>query len=199
MLDILSESQGLKLTKGFRYWPCRCALFHVFQLSMPFLEQLGPPCAKSQFLAMQAWVTGCFYMRTVPTLLTWNCIKGGPWFGHIKGGNIGNFTTLLKPHNIGTHLKGIETSFQVVPLFFKSFHFCVSYITLCNFLKIPSVKCVTKGGTQKLTPKIKVDETYWHDHSLESSWGAFPDGTINFQGGMHFLNFFQNTIPSLKS
>jgi hypothetical protein len=31
--------------------------------------------------------------------------------------NIGNFTTLLKPHNIGTHLKGIETSFLVVPLF----------------------------------------------------------------------------------
>jgi hypothetical protein len=31
--------------------------------------------------------------------------------------NIGNFTTLLKSHNIGTHLKGIETSFQVVPLF----------------------------------------------------------------------------------
>jgi hypothetical protein len=42
--------------------------------------------------------------------------------------NIGNFTTLLKPHNIGTHLKGIETSFQVVPLFLKSFHFWVSYI-----------------------------------------------------------------------
>jgi hypothetical protein len=34
--------------------------------------------------------------------------------------NIGNFTTLLKPHNIGIHLKGIETSFQVVPLFLKS-------------------------------------------------------------------------------
>jgi hypothetical protein len=27
--------------------------------------------------------------------------------------NIGNFTTLLKPHNIGTHLKGIEI-FQVI-------------------------------------------------------------------------------------
>jgi hypothetical protein len=27
--------------------------------------------------------------------------------------------TLLKPHNIGTHLKGIETSFQVVTLFFE--------------------------------------------------------------------------------
>jgi hypothetical protein len=40
-----------------------------------------------------------------------------------------NFTTLLKHHNIGTHLKGIETSFQVVPLFLKSFHFWASYIT----------------------------------------------------------------------
>jgi hypothetical protein len=53
--------------------------------------------------------------------------------------NIGNFMTLLKPHNIGTHLKGIETSFQVVPLFFKSFYFWVSYITFCNVLKIHSV------------------------------------------------------------
>jgi hypothetical protein len=52
---------------------------------------------------------------------------------------IGKFTTLLKAHNIGAHLKGIETSFQVVSLFFKSFHFWVSYITFCNFLKIPSV------------------------------------------------------------
>jgi hypothetical protein len=43
--------------------------------------------------------------------------------------NIDNFTTVLKPHNIGTHLKGIETSFQVVPLFFESFHFWASYIT----------------------------------------------------------------------
>jgi hypothetical protein len=50
--------------------------------------------------------------------------------------NIGNFMTPLKPHNIGTHLIGIETSFQVVPLFLKSFQFWVSYIT---FLKIPSI------------------------------------------------------------
>jgi hypothetical protein len=28
--------------------------------------------------------------------------------------NIGHFTTLLKPHNIGTHLKGIETSFTTL-------------------------------------------------------------------------------------
>jgi hypothetical protein len=33
---------------------------------------------------------------------------------------------LLKPHNIDTHLKGIETSFQVVPLFF---HFWVTRVT----------------------------------------------------------------------
>jgi hypothetical protein len=50
-----------------------------------------------------------------------------------------NFTTLLKPYNIGTHLKGIETSFQVVPLFFKSFHVWVSYITFWNYLEISSV------------------------------------------------------------
>jgi hypothetical protein len=53
--------------------------------------------------------------------------------------NIGNFTTLLKPHNIGTDLKGIETSFQIIPLFSKSFHFWVNYITFWNFVKIPSV------------------------------------------------------------
>jgi hypothetical protein len=39
----------------------------------------------------------------------------------------------LKPHNIGTHLKGMEIIFQVVPLFLKSFHFWVSYITFCKF------------------------------------------------------------------
>jgi hypothetical protein len=31
--------------------------------------------------------------------------------------NIGNLMTPFKPHNIDTHLKGIETSFQVVALF----------------------------------------------------------------------------------
>jgi hypothetical protein len=46
--------------------------------------------------------------------------------------------TLLKPNNIGTHLKGIETSFQVVLLFLKSFHFWVNYITFWNFLKMHS-------------------------------------------------------------
>jgi hypothetical protein len=53
--------------------------------------------------------------------------------------NIGNLTTLLEPHNIGTHLKGIETSFQVVPLFLRSVHVRVSYITFWNSLKVPSV------------------------------------------------------------
>jgi hypothetical protein len=55
--------------------------------------------------------------------------------------HIGNFTTLLKPHNIGTHLKGIETSFQVVPLFLKSFHFCVLY----HFLKFSQNTWSLKG------------------------------------------------------
>jgi hypothetical protein len=52
---------------------------------------------------------------------------------------IGNFTTPSKPHNIGTHLKGIETSFQMVRLLLKSFHLWMSYITFCNFLKISPV------------------------------------------------------------
>jgi hypothetical protein len=47
--------------------------------------------------------------------------------------NIGNFTTLLKLHKIGTHLKGIEPSFQVVPLFFKSFYVLLG--ELYHFLK----------------------------------------------------------------
>jgi hypothetical protein len=39
---------------------------------------------------------------------------------------------------------------------------------------------ITKGGKQKLQKNIKIVKTYWHDHSLESSWGALSDGTISF-------------------
>jgi hypothetical protein len=39
---------------------------------------------------------------------------------------------------------------------------------------------VTKGGTQKLPQKFKIVETYWRDHSLESSCVARPDGTTSF-------------------
>jgi hypothetical protein len=63
-----------------------------------------------------------------------------------KAKNIVNFTTLLKPHNIGTHLKGIDTSFQVVPLFLKSFHFWASYI---GWIKKKRVKSST-AISQKL-------------------------------------------------
>jgi hypothetical protein len=45
----------------------------------------------------------------------------------------------LKPYNIGTCWKGLQISFHVVPFFSKSFHFWVSFITFCNFLKTPSV------------------------------------------------------------
>jgi hypothetical protein len=60
------------------------------------------------------------------------------------------------------------------------------------------VTSVTKGGTQKLPQKFKIVETYWHDHSLESSWGALSDDTISFSiifgGNMHFLNFSKKTL-----
>jgi hypothetical protein len=79
------------------------------------------------------WVTSTIQPETVKCNPVYFCHQNQ------NAKNIGNFATLLKPHNIGTHLKGIETSFQVVPLFLKSFHFWVSYITFWNLLKIPSV------------------------------------------------------------
>jgi hypothetical protein len=62
---------------------------------------------------------------------SWLTLRPEVYFCHQNQNakNIGNFSTLLEPHNIGTRLKGIETNFQVVPLFLKSFHFLVSCIT----------------------------------------------------------------------
>jgi hypothetical protein len=40
--------------------------------------------------------------------------------------------SLLKPHNIGTHSKGIETSFQVVPL-----NFTENTFSLVKVFKMP--------------------------------------------------------------
>jgi hypothetical protein len=59
------------------------------------------------------------------------------------------------------------------------------------------VTSVTKGETQKLHKKFKIVETYWHDHSLESS-GSLSDGTISFSiqpfslsgNEIHFSEFF---------
>jgi hypothetical protein len=40
------------------------------------------------------------------------------------------------------------------------------------------VTSVAKGGKHKLPKNIKIVETYWHDHSLQSTWGALYGGTI---------------------
>jgi hypothetical protein len=42
------------------------------------------------------------------------------------------------------------------------------------------VTSVAEGGTQKLPKICKIIKTLWHDHSLESSWGALSDGAISF-------------------
>jgi hypothetical protein len=42
------------------------------------------------------------------------------------------------------------------------------------------VTSVTKDGTQKLPKQFRIVVTYWHDHSLESSWGELSDRTISF-------------------
>jgi hypothetical protein len=79
---------------------------------------------------------------------------------------------LLKRHNIGTHLEGIETSFQVVPLFLKSVHFWVNYITFWNFLKIPSV---FKG----IRTHCYVINTYFrHEFQLDHVGGPTSTGNI---------------------
>jgi hypothetical protein len=68
---------------------------------------------------------------------------------------------LLKPHNIGTHLKGTETKFLVVPLFLKSFHLWVSCITFWNFLKIPSVFIGLIEGNKRLpTWSLQIEHDY---------------------------------------
>jgi hypothetical protein len=37
-----------------------------------------------------------------------------------------------------------------------------------------------QGRDTEIDPKFKIVITYWHDHSLKSSWGALSDGTIHF-------------------
>jgi hypothetical protein len=37
----------------------------------------------------------------------------------------------------------------------------------------------TKVGHRNWPKNVKIVKTYWHDHSLESSWGALSDGTVN--------------------
>jgi hypothetical protein len=94
--------------------------------------------------------------------------------------------------NIGTHWKGIETSFQVVPLFLKSFHFetsfqvvpfnyfmkffhfWVSYITFRNFLKIPSV---IKG----LSTILLYGSLQFYFREQKSIMNAYPNASTRFQ------------------
>jgi hypothetical protein len=62
------------------------------------------------------------------------------------------------------------------------------------------VTSVTKGGTQKLPQQfLRLEETYWHDHSLENSWGALYDDSISFFDstiwGMRFAEFLSQRKP----
>jgi hypothetical protein len=70
-------------------------------------------------------------------------------------------------------------------LHFESANCDICWCILCwNFLQL-MVTSITKCW--KLPQKFKIVETYWHDHSLESYWGAFSDGTISFR-----FNFLRN-------
>jgi hypothetical protein len=50
---------------------------------------------------------------------------------------------------------------------------------------------------------FKIVGTYWHDHSLEHTWGALSNGTISFLiqlfwGGINFLNFYKKTSTFIE-
>jgi hypothetical protein len=58
-----------------------------------------------------------------------------------------------------------------------------------NYLRTASDFC-HQGWDTEIAQKFKIVETYWHNHSLESSSGALSDGAISFFiqsfGEMHF-------------
>jgi hypothetical protein len=56
------------------------------------------------------------------------------------------------------------------------------------------VTSVTKGGTQKLPKQSKIVVTYWHDHSLESSWEALSDSTIIFSIYIYIYDTQKNQV-----
>jgi hypothetical protein len=113
--------------------------------------------------------------------------------------NIGNFTTLLKPHNIiniGTHLKGIETSFhlkgteisfQIVPLLLKSFHLWANYTTF---------KGLRKGTRSSSLVDLKPNKKSQLSLSLASARNhcSIPDAKVKKRAGqkhakMNQMNF----------
>jgi hypothetical protein len=50
-----------------------------------------------------------------------------------------------------------------------------------NPLRTDGNFCHQQGQDSEIAQKIfKIVKTYWHDHSLESSWEALSDGTISF-------------------
>jgi hypothetical protein len=57
------------------------------------------------------------------------------------------------------------------------------------------MKTVKASVKDRLLKKLQNVETHWHDHSLESAWGALSDGAISFSiepllGGKTFYEFF---------
>jgi hypothetical protein len=60
------------------------------------------------------------------------------------------------------------------------------------------VTSVTKGK-QKLPKNVSIVGTYWHDHSLESSWGTLSDGTITDSTifGENILNLSEKNLSQV--
>jgi hypothetical protein len=87
--------------------------------------------------------------------------------------------TLLQPHNIGTHLKGIETSFQVVPLFLKSFHFGGELYHFLEFSQsLKGFRCL----------KCLTSKTYSESEHFASTWQGPSSPTHGIGHDVHSLS-----------
>jgi hypothetical protein len=97
-------------------------------------------------------------------------------------------------HNILGHAPGGHTGSASRP----EFDMCIQFMsTVHGALLSPRL------GHRNCPKRCK---TYWHNHSLESSWGSLSDGTISSliqpfsesEEKMHFLNFSQETSVLLN-
>jgi hypothetical protein len=60
--------------------------------------------------------------------------------------------------------------------------------------------CHQGQDTEIVQQNLRLVETYWHDHSLERSWGALSDGTISISGRKKSIFcIFLKKPQSLKS
>jgi hypothetical protein len=81
----------------------------------------------------------------------------------------------------------------------------LAYFPMWPNLQVQTVwrKLALTGGNRGTQKLARLSESYLHDHSLESSWGALSEGTIVFDStifeGKCVFSLFLKKTQSLKS